>query len=170
LGAEILSRFIEREESLGLLHGINMARRCPPISHLLFADDVIIFSKANTGKAGVILKCLSSYSSWSGQHINMSKSAIFFSRNCKSSIKEAVNGILYLPLLPSRAKYLRIPLFMHRSKKESFIDLKDKILVRITWWKARLLSQAARTTLVKSVINAIPTYLMSLFMLPRSLL
>jgi hypothetical protein len=66
LGTEILSRLIEREESLGLLHGIKMIRMCLPISHLLFADDVIIFSKANACEAGVILKCLSTYSSWSG--------------------------------------------------------------------------------------------------------
>jgi hypothetical protein len=169
LGAEILSRLIEREESLGLLHGIKMARMCPPISHILFADDVIIFSKANASEAGVILKWLRTYFSWSGQHINMSKSAIFFSRNCKPSVKEVVNGILHLALLPSRDKYLGIPLFMNRSKKESFIDLKDKILARILRWKARLLSQVARTTLVKSMVNAIPTYLMSSFMLPRSL-
>jgi hypothetical protein len=169
LGAEILSRLIEREESLGLIHGIKMARMCPPISHLLFAGDVIIFSKANPSEAGAILRCLNNYSAWSGQHINMSKSAIFFSKNCKSSIKEVVNGILHLALIPSKAKYLGIPLFMHKSKKESFIDIKDKILARISGWKARLLSQAGRTTLVKLVINAIPTYLMSLFLLPKSL-
>jgi hypothetical protein len=169
LGAEILSRLIEREESLGLIHDIKMARMCPSISHLLFADDVIIFSKANPSEAEAILRCLNIYSAWSGQHINMSKSAIFFSKNCKSSIKAVVNDILHLALIPYRAKYLGIPLFMHKSKKESFIDIKDKILARISGWKARLLSQAGRTTLVKSVINVIPTYLMSLFLIPKSL-
>ena len=117
LGVEILSRLIEREESLGLIHGIKMARMCPLISHLLFVDDVIIFSKANPSEARAILRCLNTYSTWSGQHINMSKSAIFFSKNCKSSTKDAVNGILHLTLIPSRAKYLGIPLFMHKSKK-----------------------------------------------------
>ena len=66
LGLEILSRLIEKEENLGLLHGIKMASSCPFISHLLFADDVLIFSKANVNEAGVILNCLSTYSSWSG--------------------------------------------------------------------------------------------------------
>jgi hypothetical protein len=66
LGAEILSRLIEREESLAFLHGFKMARMCPPISLLLFADNVIIFSKANVSEDGVILKCLRTYSSWLG--------------------------------------------------------------------------------------------------------
>jgi hypothetical protein len=169
MGSEILSRLILREENLGFLKGIKMARSCPPITHLLFADDVMIFARAKACEAEVILKCLNTYSAWSGQHINVSKSAIFFSRNCNLSAKEAVNRILHLNLLPSRAKYLGIPLLMHRSKKASFIELKDKIVARISGWKAKFLSQAARTTLIKSVINAIPTYLMSLFLLPKSL-
>jgi hypothetical protein len=169
LGLEILSRLIEKEENLGLLRGIKMASSCPPISHILFADDVLIFSKSNVSEAWVILNCLLKYSSWLGQRINMSKSAIFFSRNCHDSIKAAVNGVLNLAPIVARAKYLGIPLFMHRSKQTSFMELKDSIFAKITGWKARLLSQAARTTLVKSVANAIPTYVMYLFLIPKTL-
>jgi hypothetical protein len=151
LGSEILSRLFFREENLGLLQGIKMARLCPPITHLLFADDVMIFARAKASEFEVILKCLNTYSSWSGQHINISKSTIFFSRNCNLSSKDAVNSILHLALLPSQAKYLGIPLLMHRSKKDSFIKLKDKIVARISGWKAKLLSQATRTTLIKSM-------------------
>jgi hypothetical protein len=46
LGSEVLSRLFLKEEQLGNLHGIKIARNSPPISHLLFADDIIIFSKA----------------------------------------------------------------------------------------------------------------------------
>ena len=58
LGSEILSRLLLREENLGALHGIKIARMSPSISHLLFANDVMIFSEANTAEANVILKCL----------------------------------------------------------------------------------------------------------------
>jgi hypothetical protein len=169
LGLEIMSRLTEKEENLGLLHGIKMARSCPSISHLLFADDVLIFSKAKASEAGVILNCLSTYFAWLGQRFNMSKSAIFFSRNCRDSIKATVNGVLNLAPILARAKYLGIPLFLHSSKKTSFMEIKDRIFAKITSWKARLLSQAARTTLVKSVANTIPTYVMSLFHLPKNL-
>jgi hypothetical protein len=60
------------------------------------------------------------------------------------------------------------PLFLHKKKSDSFIEIKDRIFSKIMGWKARLLSQAVRTTLVKSVANAIPTYLMSIFFLPKS--
>lgn len=61
LGSEILSSLILREENLGSLHGIKMASMCPPISHLLFANDVMIFSRANVREANVIDSQLSFY-------------------------------------------------------------------------------------------------------------
>jgi hypothetical protein len=48
-----------------------MSRLCPAISHLIFADDVMIFSRANVREAEVIINCLDTYSSWFGQHINI---------------------------------------------------------------------------------------------------
>lgn len=101
--------------------------------------------------------------------INHAKSAIFFSKNCKSAVKASVNSVLKLPPIPASAKYLGIPLFILRNKKDSFSVLKERIFAKVTGWKARLLSQAARTTLIKSVLNAIPTYIMSLFLIPKSL-
>jgi hypothetical protein len=62
LGFEILSRLIMREEHLGSLHGIKMATLSPSLSHLLFADDIMFFSRGNAEEARSILHCLSTYS------------------------------------------------------------------------------------------------------------
>jgi hypothetical protein len=124
-----------------------MTNLYPFISHILFADDVIIFSCANAHEANTILNCLSTYSRWSNQCINREKSVIFFSKNCRPASKASINGILHLPPILSRAKYLGIPLFMGHKKNDIFMELKDKILAKIYGWKSKLLSQAARTTL-----------------------
>jgi hypothetical protein len=106
---------------MGILHGIKIARSSPLIFHLLFADDVLIFSKANTVEASGILHCLSNYSLWSSQCINVSKFVVFFSRNCKDSIKSSINDILRLPFILARAKYLGLPLFLDGKTTDSFI-------------------------------------------------
>jgi hypothetical protein len=65
LGSEILSRLILRSEALGFLQGIKVAPLSLPISHL-FADDVMIFTRAKVQDATVVLNCLSTYPKWSG--------------------------------------------------------------------------------------------------------
>uniref|UniRef100_A0A2N9HT90 CCHC-type domain-containing protein n=1 Tax=Fagus sylvatica TaxID=28930 RepID=A0A2N9HT90_FAGSY len=134
IGADILSRLLQRAENLGTLQGIKISPRCPQISHLQFADDLLIFSKSNTTNATTILDCLVSYQSWSGQKINYSKSAIIF-----------------------------------QAKSSSFQDLVEKIQNRVAGWKTKLLSQAARTTLISNVAASIPTYTMSSLLLPKSI-
>jgi hypothetical protein len=107
-------------------------------------------------EANVILKCLTSYFLWSGQCINQTKSTIFFGKNCKHSVKDSINRVLKLPYIPARAKYLGIPLFILRKKNGSFSELKNRTFAKVTSWKAMLLSRATKTTLIKSVLNAIP--------------
>jgi hypothetical protein len=132
LGSEILSKLILGEENLESLHGIKMASTSPPISHLLFADDVMIFSQANGNEANAIINCLSTYARWSGQCINMSKSAVFFSKNCRPATRNAVKSILHLQSIPARAKYLGIPLFMLSKERDTFIELNDRIFAKIS--------------------------------------
>jgi len=100
-----------------------MSCLCPAISHLLCADDVMIFSQTNVREVEVIINCLDTYSSWSGQHINMAKSTVFFSKNCRLATRVSINGILNLAHIPTRAKYLGIPLFLKRRKNLKIVSL-----------------------------------------------
>lgn len=54
LGTDVLSRLISRAERLGQIHGIKISRVAPPISHLLFADDTMIFIRADAGEASAV--------------------------------------------------------------------------------------------------------------------
>ena len=58
---------------------------------------------------------------------------------------------------------------MGKGKKESFNYRKEKIWQKLQGWEGYLLSQAGREVLLKSIIQAIPTFTMGCFKLPLGL-
>jgi hypothetical protein len=83
-----------KEESEGNLKGLQIARNCPAINHLLFADDLLIFGRATNTEAKCIWTCMKNYTRWSGQSINFSKSSVHFSRNTNPNFILSINDIL----------------------------------------------------------------------------
>ncbi len=82
---------------------------------------------------------LNKYRSHSGLWENLNKFAILFSRNTSQDIQHAVDDILKLGKMNPRAKYLGLPplvkLQIKHNKKETFEDVKNKILNRVSGWK-----------------------------------
>jgi hypothetical protein len=85
LGVEVFSMLMFKEEKNGCLKGLRIARNCPPIHHLIFADDLLIFGEAFVSVAANIKTYLDKYCKCFGQSINASKSSIRFSRNTNST-------------------------------------------------------------------------------------
>ncbi|CAJ2647435.1 unnamed protein product [Trifolium pratense] len=59
---------------------------------------------------------------------------------------------------------------MVKSKKSTFKFIKDRIWRKINSWSSRHLSQAGREIMIKSILQSIPTYVMSIFLLPSTLI
>lgn len=78
---EVFSRMFSKAEADHASHGIRIARGAPPISHLLFADDVMLFCRANCGEVLKLHQCLAIFATWFGQLINHQKSYLHFSCN-----------------------------------------------------------------------------------------
>jgi hypothetical protein len=66
------------------------------------------------------------------------------------------------------SKYLGMPTKMGRAKSQIFDYIQDRIWKKLKGWKEKHLSFAGRSTLIKDVAQAIPTYIMSCFLLPTS--
>ncbi|XP_050242110.1 uncharacterized mitochondrial protein AtMg00310-like [Quercus robur] len=67
------------------------------------------------------------------------------------------------------SKYLGLPSFIGRSKKQVFATLKERVGQKLACWKGKLLSMGGKEILIKAIVQAIPTYTMSCFQLPQSL-
>ncbi|XP_072073796.1 uncharacterized mitochondrial protein AtMg00310-like [Arachis hypogaea] len=69
---------MDKAKEEGRISGVKIAPTAPAISHLLFADDCIIFSKDSEEKIYQLITILNLYTEASGQRINLDKSGITF--------------------------------------------------------------------------------------------
>lgn len=77
----VVSNAEERGERDGKIKGVPVSRGAPSISHLLFADDSIIFCRASVLECDRVMKVLEDYERVSGQKLNKDKTSIYFSKN-----------------------------------------------------------------------------------------
>ena len=98
------------------MNGISLGRGCPKITHLFFADDSLLFCKANSEECEKLKEILEKYKAASGQKVNSDKSSIYFSPNTTLELKEEIFNILG-PMQDLRHnKYLGLASIIGRSK------------------------------------------------------
>lgn len=66
-------------------------------------------------------------------------------------------------------KYLGLSMASGKSKVNTFKELQEKITKRVMGWKEKFISKAGREILIKTMAQAIPTYSISLFKLPKAI-
>ena len=89
--------------------GIRVSFRSPWVSHLLFADDCLIFISATEESAHRLNEILHIYALCSGQSVNREKSAIFFSPNTHTDRRQALKLVLGIMVEAFSGKYLGLP-------------------------------------------------------------
>jgi hypothetical protein len=164
--AEGLSSLINQAENRGDIHGVKICRNAPIISHLLFADDCFLLFRATENEAMIMKNILATYEAASGQSINLLKSELFCSRNVQTPLQNSIANILGVQQVLGTGKYLSLPSMIGRSRRATFSFIKDRIWKKINCWSNKSLSQAGREVLIKSVLQSIPSYIMSIFLIP----
>lgn len=127
LCSEVLSGLCNRAQEEGSFLGIQVARGCPYINHLLFADDTMFFLRKDVGSRTALKNILKRYEEASGQCINAVKSAITFSRKDPGSLKQAVKDEPQILKEGGVGKYLGLPEHFGRKKKDLFAPIVDRI-------------------------------------------
>ena len=166
---EGLSNLLNNAVSNKQISGVKIVRQGPNVSLFFFVDDSLIFCKANGDEARHIKEILECYGKASGQQVNINKLAVIFSKNTGSREKEEVLQKLGGIQQVTQGKYLGLPLVVGRSKNSVFRFIRDNLMSRIQNWKGKLLSNAGKEVLLKSVATALLSYAMSVFRLSKSL-
>jgi hypothetical protein len=109
----------------------------PWISHLLFADDCIVFSEASQRGANRLQSILDIYSKGSGQQVNCDKSTVYFSKNCLDEVKEVVRQELNIDTEALSDKYLGLPTALGRSTTEAFDFMPTRVKGLVGTWSGR---------------------------------
>ncbi|GLT85578.1 hypothetical protein SLE2022_037650 [Rubroshorea leprosula] len=166
--ADILSRLLMTATAEKKISGYKIRKRSPTISHLLFADDSLVFCRATLEEVSHLQAILRLYGEVSGQKVNFTKSTVIFSPNTPKEVKESICACLGIQIESAVSKYLGLPTSWGRSKKESLKFIVNKIQTKLAHWKKNMLSQAGREILIKAVAMAIPSFMMSCFLFPTS--
>ncbi|KAL0403557.1 UNVERIFIED_CONTAM: putative mitochondrial protein [Sesamum radiatum] len=125
LCTEALSSLLLAGERNGSMEGIAICRGAPKISHLLFADDTLVFSQATRQTMQCIGNTLDTYAKASGQEINYGKSTVVFSKNVPQDEQLELAAIIGLRPEIMHAKYLGLPGVVGRSQGAVFNNLRD---------------------------------------------
>jgi hypothetical protein len=133
---------------------------------LLFADDSLLFFRASEEQASAVKIALDRYCLGTGQLINFDKCSILFNAKQEQIIMEGVKEKLNVHRITFEAKYLGLPTPEGRMKAGKFSNITDRVVKKCSTWDERNLSLTGKDTLIKSVAQAIPVYVMSIFILP----
>jgi hypothetical protein len=149
------------------MNPIQICRRAPAVSHLLFADDTLLFFKAANDQAVVMKEVLETYASCTGQLINPCKCSIMFGQSSPTAVQNQIKQTLQISN-SFEDKYLGFPTPEGRMTKGKFQSLQERLWKRIMLWGEKFLSTGGKEILIKAVLQAMPVYVMGLFKLPES--
>ncbi|GJY96037.1 hypothetical protein Tco_0512398 [Tanacetum coccineum] len=149
--------------------GVSLANNSANISLLQYADDVLFFGEWSKSNATNLTHLLECYHEVSGLKVNFSKSCLYGV------------GVPYLDVV-SLARYIKcshdslpfmylgLPVGKDMRKSVNWNGVIDRFSKKLSTWKANMLSIGGRLTLVKSVLENLPIYFLSLFRAPASVI
>lgn len=157
---DILAHLIQFKVAEGLWKPIKTSGDGPLISHLFFANDLLLFVEADTSQVVIIKECLLEFSKASGQKVNFAKSLMYFSPSVEDIQAASLCVMTGIPHTDDLGKYLGVPIIRSRASKDTYSDLLDEFNKKLTGWKGRCLSLAGYVTLAISIFTNLPIYQM----------
>ncbi|KAL0445894.1 UNVERIFIED_CONTAM: hypothetical protein Slati_1717300 [Sesamum latifolium] len=157
LAADYLSRGLDR---LFAAHP-SMYYQAPGrvrVSHLAYADDMMIFTNICSQNIELLQDFLRAYQRVSGQLINNEKSSFIVGRQVSPLQTQAVQTVMGYRLKYLPVTYLGVPLYKKNRKACFFDPIIARIRSMLQGWAMTNLSHGGWLALIKSVLQATPLH------------
>ncbi|XP_074296921.1 uncharacterized protein LOC141627584 [Silene latifolia] len=165
---EYLSRLLNVVTTLPGFHFHPLCKQMK-LSHLMFADDLLLFCKGDVQSIFIIMETFKRFFSASGLSINSEKSDFYCNGISQTVIHRVLQGTGFksgqLPF-----KYLGVKISHKRLTKIDCNILVDRMIARIRGWNSRKISYSGRLILVKFVLSTIHNYWSQIFVLPAGIM
>nr|XP_027077062.1 uncharacterized protein LOC113700825 [Coffea arabica] len=170
LTSEALSRGLKAQATDGRIAHYALPKGGIRITHLSFADDVVIFARGDRRSMVNLVHFLTLYQEGAGQWINKQKSFFIASRRCSTGQIRHIQHLTGFKQGTFPFTYLGCNLFVGHRKKEYFQFLVDKFIAKLAAWQTKFLSPGGRLILIKHVLSAIPSQVLAVMDPPKGLL
>ena len=135
------------------------------ISHLLYANDTLIFCEANKDELKYLSWILMWFEALSGLKINLNKSEIIPIGPVDNAEELAIELGCKTGSFP--ISYLGIPLGAKHKAVGVWDSIEERFRKRLASWKIQYISKGGRATLIRSILSSLPIYYLSLFRMPQ---
>ena len=127
LVSEGLNGLIQQAVGVGDIKGFSLCRNGPRISHLFFADDTLLFCRAELREVQSVQNILWKYELALGQKINQGKTTLFFGRSVSLVLKNAIKNLLGVPEIREYERYLGLPAVVGKNRRASLNYIKERV-------------------------------------------
>ncbi|KAL0366995.1 UNVERIFIED_CONTAM: hypothetical protein Sradi_3589600 [Sesamum radiatum] len=124
----------------------------------------MIFCQATQDAMLAVARILKDFEAAFGLMVNLEKSSVAFSRNTSINLWPILASTLGVCVVDKHGEIFGLLAIVGRSKKDIFQNLIDQVWMRLHSWKCKTLSQAGKLVLLKSVVQAMPMFVMGCFL------
>ncbi|KAK8984569.1 hypothetical protein V6N11_047790 [Hibiscus sabdariffa] len=168
---ELLNLMLLKAVSIGLFEGFEVGQgdSTVSISHLQFADDLIIFYGNSESHILNVKRVLRVFKLASGLKLNMKKCRLF-GINVDEEFLSSMAARISCQVGNFPSDYLGFHLGAKRNSIALWEPLVAKFSARLTSWKSLTLSFGGSIALIKSILSSLPLYFLAMFRMPSAIL